>query len=96
MHNRHNRNSYEPLRNYFFPMQYKDEYAGIILPFTQIKKVIFDLKIKKNNPSRIVFQEREFKIQDYNFFFHDYAQLCDSVTNDEENLELILAGKDTI
>jgi hypothetical protein len=92
----HTRNSNEPLRNYFFPMQYKDEYAGIILPFTQTKKVIFDSKIKKNNPARNLFQNMGFKIKEVIYFFHDYAQLCDVVSSDEESFELTLAGKDVI
>jgi len=88
------RNSYDPLRHYFFPMEYQKKFAGIILPFTKMKKAVFNPRIKDNKHASEVLHSKGYRIKKIvSGYNRNEAYL---LPLDEEDIKLGLSGKDMI
>jgi hypothetical protein len=85
-----------PLRNYFFPLKYRTNFAGIILPFRAEKKVFFSPEIEDNKRALDVFSNRGYNIEKIICYLHNIVEMRDIVVSDEENMNLLLEGKDLI
>jgi hypothetical protein len=88
-------NSHDPLRHYFFPMEYREEFVGVILPFTKEKKVIFNPRLKKNKHALEVFQSKGYNIEKV-VCGYSRSTARYLIIGDEEDVELSLSMKDLI
>jgi hypothetical protein len=84
-----------PLRNHFFPMEYHEKFAGIILPFRKEKKVISNPRINDNKHALEVFSNLSYKIEKI-VCGYDFCDAILLAVCDEENMSLVLSCKDLI
>lgn len=89
------RMDYNPLRNYFFPVEYYENLAGVILPFTKEKKVFFNPRIKDNQHASEVFHNKGYRIERIVAGMNS-SDLPWIIAGDEENIRLRLAHEDII
>lgn len=87
-------NSHDPLRHYFYPFDYQEKFAGIILPFTK-KKAIFNPRIKDNKQALEVLQNKGYRIEKV-VCGYDRSDARYLILGDEEDIELGFSMKDLI
>jgi hypothetical protein len=84
-----------PLRNYFFPVEYQEKFAGIIMPFMKKKKAILNSRLKDNKYAKEVLHSRGYRIQNVVGGMNKHEAYL-MVEGDEESIALSLAHKDMI
>jgi hypothetical protein len=89
------RKDLNPLRNYFFPMEYCKHVAGVILPFAKEKKLILDSRIKDSEHASEVFYNKGYMIEKLAVVMASSDEPW-IIAGDEENIRLRLNNEDVI